>query len=89
MPRQGPRRISVIGIGIPPPLTPRTAPARHGDPPHLGRQACVTLITIDDRVRAAPNAGWALRVRSEHRRGLLSADRARELELVPDWGWSG
>ena len=31
--------------------------------------------------------GWALRARSEQRRGMLPAGRARELESVPDWRW--
>jgi hypothetical protein len=32
--------------------------------------------------------GWALRVRSEHRQGILLEERANELESVAGWRWS-
>jgi hypothetical protein len=32
--------------------------------------------------------GWVLRIRSEHRHGILPEERARELESVPDWSWA-
>ena len=32
--------------------------------------------------------GWALRIRSEHRRGTLSAARSAALESVAGWSWS-
>jgi hypothetical protein len=32
--------------------------------------------------------GWVLRIRSEHRHGILPEERARELESVPDWTWA-
>jgi hypothetical protein len=51
MPRRGPRRITVIGVGTPPPLTPRTLrPRRTVEPVHPRRTSDAQRDLFDEHV---------------------------------------
>lgn len=45
-------------------------------------------VPMGDHTSVTHLGGWALRVRNEHRLGLLGHERTRQVESVPGWQWS-